>query len=202
MDTCRAEGCDRDAVLTTEGLCRKHYMRLKRKGSLSDERKNARRECSVAGCGRLTSALGLCQNHYVQSRYEPVRHEGRICAHCYEPVDPGRRANAKFCSRRCKNNASQIGRSRRYMLKRKYGLTEDGFAELLASQGGGCAICGTTEPGGRAQQFHVDHHHETGTVRGILCTNCNSGLGQFKDDPSLLEAAVRYLSAPVVDYTP
>jgi len=188
-------------VLRTEQLCRKHYMRLKRKGSLDDRRKNARRECSVDGCGKLSASLGLCQNHYIQSRYKPVRHEGRLCSYCSGPIAADKKSNAKFCTRECKISASQPVRARRYNLKRKYGLTEEGFTELLVSQGGGCAICGTTEPGGRAQQFHVDHHHGTGTVRGILCTNCNSGLGQFKDDPSLLEAAVRYLSA-TLDYTP
>lgn len=58
---------------------------------------------------------------------------------------------------------------------------------MLAFQDGLCAICRT------APAVHVDHDHETGAVRALLCFNCNGGLGQFKDDPYLLRMAAFYV---------
>ena len=82
--------------------------------------------------------------------------------------------------------------TRRKMLARQYGLSEDQFQAMLSQQGGRCAICHTADWGKRAA--HVDHDHETGEVRALLCRNCNSGIGMFKDDPDLLYAASEYLS--------
>jgi len=72
-------------------------------------------------------------------------------------------------------------------LTRRYGMTAAEADFLLKKQGGICAICGT------APASHVDHDHETGTVRQLLCFNCNGGLGQFKDDPAVLRAAADYV---------
>jgi hypothetical protein len=76
-------------------------------------------------------------------------------------------------------------------LRRTYGLTAAEFEELLASQGGGCAICGRAP--GEGRKFDVDHDHVTGRVRRILCRPCNHALGLFKEDPQLLLAAADYL---------
>lgn len=100
---------------------------------------------------------------------------------------------AKYCSQRCKLLATQPERARRYQLKAKYGITAAEFDTMLAAQGGGCAVCGTTEPPGRGQRFHVDHCHSTGRVRGLLCNECNVGLGKFKDSTDLLRRAAEYL---------
>jgi hypothetical protein len=59
---------------------------------------------------------------------------------------------------------------------------------MLAAQGGVCAICKA------APAQHVDHDHETGAVRALLCFNCNGGLGQVKDNPTLLHAAAYYVA--------
>jgi hypothetical protein len=72
--------------------------------------------------------------------------------------------------------------------KRKYGLTLEQFDEMLASQGRGCAICGNPDAD------NVDHDHETGRVRGILCWDCNIALGKFADDEDRALAAGGYLS--------
>jgi hypothetical protein len=72
-------------------------------------------------------------------------------------------------------------------LKRRYGTGADEFDRLLAQQGGVCGVCGRPAP------EHVDHDHKTGRVRGILCFNCNGGLGQFGDDVDRLSSAVFYL---------
>lgn len=78
--------------------------------------------------------------------------------------------------------------------KRKYGISQDQFEGMLASQNSACAICKTPEPKGNGT-FHVDHCHETKVVRGLLCHSCNVGLGHFRDDTAVLLSAVAYLSA-------
>lgn len=82
-------------------------------------------------------------------------------------------------------------RSWRYL--RQYGITVEDYDRMLAAQGGGCAICGGTDPQRNRKWFCVDHDHETGVVRGLLCMNCNDGLGRFADDPAQLRAAAAYL---------
>lgn len=75
-----------------------------------------------------------------------------------------------------------------------------GYHTLLADQGNACAICRATDDGlwpGRSLQrdgWHIDHDHETGEVRGVLCPNCNLMLGYARDNPSTLQAAIAYLS--------
>jgi len=79
-------------------------------------------------------------------------------------------------------------------LKKKYGIDENGYQSLLASQGGCCAICKTTDPHGRRHnRFHVDHCHKSKAVRGLLCSRCNMGIGSFLDDVELMKKAIDYL---------
>lgn len=82
--------------------------------------------------------------------------------------------------------------SRRAYLKKAFGITPEQYDEMLAAQGGVCAICGGTESG-NGKRFHVDHDHTTGAIRGILCHHCNLALGHFKDDPKRLAQAIAYL---------
>lgn len=94
-----------------------------------------------------------------------------------------------------KNPERYAERNRRTRLK-SYGLTEAEYMEMLASQSGRCAICGTTN-GRRKSETHplyVDHDHSTGAVRGLLCQPCNSALGMLEDDPERLRRAVEYLT--------
>lgn len=78
--------------------------------------------------------------------------------------------------------------NRRNALK-KYGITPEDYDRMLKEQGG-CAICGATEPGGRGKNFHVDHCHSTGRVRGLLCHHCNVGIGMLREN---FEDAAKYL---------
>ncbi len=90
---------------------------------------------------------------------------------------------------RGKLSKEKVGGSRTYHLKRRYGITAADADAMLAEQGGLCAICRV------APAAHVDHDHATGKVRGLLCFNCNGGLGQFKDRIDVLDSAVVYLKA-------
>lgn len=76
---------------------------------------------------------------------------------------------------------------------RKFGLTLAEFESMLALQGGGCAICGHADRSIPNFFPVVDHCHKTGAVRGLLCMNCNMGLGKFADNPQRLSAASAYL---------
>lgn len=80
---------------------------------------------------------------------------------------------------------------RRALLK-KYGLTIEQFSTMLAAQSHACKLCRKLRlPSER--EWQVDHCHDTGRVRGVLCYNCNVGLGHFKDSRELLKAAIGYL---------
>lgn len=103
----------------------------------------------------------------------------------------GRHTYCKDCNNaRSKESRERLhGGSRHYHLKRRYGIGAADVDALIAEQGGVCAVCGRPDP------EHVDHDHVTGIVRGILCFNCNGGLGQFGDDQDRLIAAAHYFDA-------
>ena len=75
-------------------------------------------------------------------------------------------------------------------------LTDEEYNELLAAQGHSCAICGGVDEDGR--NLSVDHDHKTGYVRGLLCSQCNLGLGCFKDEHDRLKGAIDYLDDAVI----
>lgn len=94
------------------------------------------------------------------------------------------------------NNKVKLARSRRWSnIKAKFGLSKEQYLTLLAKQDGRCAICSTDSPLGWGV-FVVDHCHSSGKVRGLLCSNCNTGLGLFKDSVEALTKAITYLSQP------
>ncbi|MFD5547092.1 endonuclease VII domain-containing protein [Streptomyces goshikiensis] len=82
----------------------------------------------------------------------------------------------------CRAIESRVGH-----LKRAYGITEAVRDEMIASQNGTCCICET------APAVHVDHCHETGRVRGVLCFNCNTAIGLLGEDPGTIQRAISYL---------
>jgi hypothetical protein len=77
-------------------------------------------------------------------------------------------------------------------LKKQYGLSVDEYNRMAFSQGGGCLICGSIP-----ERFYVDHRHSDGVVRGLLCCNCNVGLGMFKENKEVLARAIDYLNKAV-----
>lgn len=96
------------------------------------------------------------------------------------------RQRAKNWNQRNPERARKVWK--RAKLKSLYGITLEKFEAMLRQQGGNCGICG--EP---MELPHVDHCHETRTIRGLLCTHCNCGIGQLKHSPNNLRAALRYL---------
>jgi hypothetical protein len=77
---------------------------------------------------------------------------------------------------------------------RPYGITPGEYDELLARQGGGCAICGATDSGRNGQPLCVDHCHVTGAVRALLCVKCNTAVGMVRDSPAIAQALLRYVT--------
>lgn len=88
---------------------------------------------------------------------------------------------------------------------RTYGLTDAGYSSLLAQQHGRCRICfSEPDPG---QRLHVDHDHDTGEVRALLCRRCNTLLGMARDESYIIESALQYLddfkrTAVIMKYGP
>lgn len=76
---------------------------------------------------------------------------------------------------------------------KKYGITHAEFEDMMTAQGGKCAICGHQDTENRNFFPVVDHCHNSGKVRGLLCMNCNQGIGKFKDEPERLRRAAEYI---------
>jgi len=147
------------------------------------------------------------QRAYRAHLEEEINRKPRRCRRCGEEKNPDEMAPATFSRHICRACWSKKGNEwqvthpieslrhkRKYSLLKHYGITLQEADQLLKEQGGVCAICGDELRDSRGYSPHIDHDHVTGKIRGILCFNCNSGLGQFKDDPRLLQAALRYLT--------
>lgn len=76
-------------------------------------------------------------------------------------------------------------------LQRHYGITLEEYNAMLEKQNGVCAVCGKP-PNGR--RLHVDHDHKTGAVRGLLCSGCNTALGDVNDSMDILQRLIKYLT--------
>lgn len=138
-----------------------------------------------------------------------------FCKRCGETKEPdafyshptngrGRQYWCKECCRKQRQERPKVQQdptvTRRYKLW-SYGITPDEYDAMYEKQQGRCAICRDwKEPwapgGGVAGRFRflvVDHDHSTKVVRGLLCWNCNCGIGQFREDPTVMFAAAAYL---------
>jgi len=85
--------------------------------------------------------------------------------------------------------------SRKHALRsswKRYGHDPDKVERYFESHSGYCEICGI-KPTKGAGRLHIDHDHDTGEIRGMLCLKCNTGLGQFNDDVKTLKSAIKYL---------
>lgn len=158
--------------------------------------------CSFPGCPfpRL-STNGLCRSHDRQRLSGKELQRVRV----YEPrdVQPDGSVRCRICRQNKPPDDYRVSSTqctRCHGLASRYGMTPDQLEKMLADQGGCCAICGTDEPGGRWNVWHVDHDHRccpTGytcgaCVKGALCNNCNMGLGFFRNSPDVLSQAAAY----------
>lgn len=137
-----------------------------------------------------TSYCADCSRAYNREQYATKgRRATKACSMCGEERKD--KVHAAYCPR-----CFYIWR-----LQYKYGITPDDYQAMLDSQNGGCAICGITQTQvwkeGWNHPLEVDHDHDTGKVRGLLCSSCNVSLGRFKHDPALLRRAADYLEASV-----
>lgn len=105
----------------------------------------------------------------------------------------GFHSQCKLCRKSDKNlyykNNTNLIRNKRMRLD--FGIDLDDYNRILELQNNLCAICENSPLNSR--RFNVDHCHKTGRVRGLLCDNCNLGIGKFKDDTTLLKYAISYL---------
>lgn len=105
-------------------------------------------------------------------------------------AEPERREKAKAAARDRDKDKKRDER-----LRKQFGISAADYDTILAGQGGGCAICGSPHGDGWKRRLHVDHCHTTGVVRGLLCSECNLGIGKLGDDPARLDRAALYLRA-------
>jgi len=188
---CVVEDCELKQA--AHGLCDKHYRRNKRYGTTDLPPKSI--GCKVDGCDDPHQGLGYCDKHH--DRYiktgDPLKE--LYCVQCNQQIDTENTSRRRYCSDKCWEKAQYWDRKEKYrsVQLKQYGLTVEQYEQMVIDQDNKCKICGKSEPGGYGKHWHVDHDHENGVVRGLLCESCNTGLGKFKDSPELLEKALLYL---------
>jgi hypothetical protein len=79
------------------------------------------------------------------------------------------------------------------VIEKKYGINQKDFDAMFDAQGKCCALCKTPEPNAGRFGWQIDHCHDSGKVRGILCHNCNVGLGNLRHNPRLMRTAAEYI---------
>ncbi|KPI16302.1 Recombination endonuclease VII [Actinobacteria bacterium OK074] len=131
-------------------------------------------------CGKCRRNLPLASFARDRNRRDGLQVHCRECVAQYGAAHYRRRREAE-------GKAVRAVEGRADHLKRNYGLTEAERDAMVVSQRGLCVICL------KAPAVHVDHCHETGRVRGVLCFNCNSAIGKLGDDPDAVRRAAAYL---------
>ena len=146
----------------------------------------------VADLKRTVRVCTKCGSDHTGTQYQ--------CPKCYAEWSREWRRNNRERAREIvrnyqRRNPDKIKRNdRSHHLRSTYGITVEQYEKLFESQGRRCAICGSCDSRGPGVNFHVDHDHKTGKVRGLLCCNCNFVVGHSLDSPEILMRAADYLN--------
>lgn len=144
----------------------------------------------------MTKACAKCSEVKDAAEFYTRKRDGKLSSYC-KPCHTGSAAawNAANKDHRREYNKQWAARNperrRASKIKSTYGLDKEAHAALRGSQNGCCAACAEPLQGGRREA--VDHHHETGVVRGILCCWCNKALGHARESTDRLRALAAYL---------
>lgn len=123
--------------------------------------------------------------------YEKNKERLRAKQRAYYAVNAEKRK--EYAAKYREQNGHDIGLKKRIdFIRSQYGVEMEEYLKMYAECSGKCTICKVLEED-MGHRMCVDHCHETGKVRGLLCKRCNAGLGQFKDNPELLIKAAEYL---------
>lgn len=210
---CAGPECDRP--VHAHGLCRPHESQKRRTGELwpltAEARSQRKRERwqrmpaeeksrRLAGWHTWQEQSGPRPEEWIRrqadsaratwarKRGQAVQLPSRTCKNCGDEFTP-QSGSHWTCTVECRNLGYRV---------RRHGITMQRYRELLAQQGGGCALCGVAKRGwARGADLHIDHCHVTGRVRGLLCGDCNTAIGRFGDDPVKLRRAADYLERAI-----
>jgi hypothetical protein len=219
-EKCYAIGCDHPVVANS--LCATHYKRQKRHGHIEDTRpkdwgSKEKHPLYLVWYGLKRYHKANTDPQWIADFWtfvsEVPEREGKAQACRPDPAKPWAKDNFYWKVSRVSadlklSRAEYVrqwykvtkGANKDYQtsvaLKKNYGLTLDKYNAILASQNGVCAICSQPEKvkiKGQLIRLAVDHWHDTGRVRGLLCAACNRAIGGLQHDQTLLRAAIEYL---------
>lgn len=150
------------------------------------KRTNINQICCSVECTQLRLASPeMSAKRYPQGYFKLKKCRNEGCEKEFKPRAPSQ----YYCSDECKGYNSYY--------KRTYGITQTQYNEMKQEQDNVCYLCGSDGfvigKLGHSEKLAVDHCHETGKVRKLLCHNCNRGLGLFQDNPELIMKAAEYL---------
>lgn len=174
VGTCTGPNCQN--TQHARNFCRTHYSQWLRRGRVweigSRIGRSAMSDCLIRFCENPAARWGYCQDHAVANL--------GACnvPWCEEPV---RHKRLGLCDRHTRQNRTMF---------HHYGITILERYELSELQDHKCAVCGEPDDKG---SLNIDHCHDSGEVRGLLCGNCNRGIGLFAESPANLRMAAKYL---------
>jgi len=200
------DGCGVTTNIKAHGLCGACYAYKRAHGTtVRGPKRTAIRECVVCGEIRKIVSKGTCKICYARFfiKGDFITKDGRFAD--VNPEELGLTIPTKEKLIERQERRSELGkisrkknlkRHKNNELKKNFGITLKTYNKMLEEQNGVCAICGgveTAERNGRVLSLAVDHDHNTGKVRALLCQACNHGIGHMRDSPTLLTAAINYL---------
>ncbi len=166
------------------------------------------RKGSVSSCGclRREQAAINARNRKPKPKRDWTNRQTKYCPQCKKELSAeefGKNKSAydglqAYCKKHHyeivkENRVKNWGSLKEYRLRYRHGISMEQYEQMLEEQKHLCAICQKYPAKNLKNPWHVDHDHATGKVRGILCHSCNTALGNFNDDPEILQRALDYL---------
>jgi hypothetical protein len=159
----------------------------------------------------VSSKCKVCSKQYYEDNKERFKQQKQqhiasipdYHKNYYQEHKEARKLANKKCSEKIKNNPElylkALLKYRAYKLKIKFGVTLDDYNKMFEAQNGVCAICGKPETSvdwrtKNIKYLAVDHDHQTGKVRGLLCSKCDRGIGYFDEERDLFYKVINYLN--------